>query len=461
MPPRDAAHVDRLGTAPIGKLLISFSVPAIIGTLVSALYNIVDRVFVGQGVGALGIAGITVTTPITTVMIAASVLIGIGANALFAIRLGEGRTDQVEKIMGNAFVLLLAPAFLISGLAALFLDPLLELLGASESVLPYAREYMGILLFGLALQTAGPGFNHFIRSDGNPHISMMTQLIGAILNTILDPLFIFVFRWGIAGAAWATVISQVVSFIWVFHYFNSKKTTLRFRVKNMRLDGYIIRGILAIGFAPFAMQAAASVLMLVLNRTLAAFGGDLAISAMGIILSIQNLLVMPLMGINMGAQPIIGYNYGAKRFDRVLKTFRLSVIGETAFTVAGFAVVQLAPTFLVRLFNSSDVELIELTSFALRATMAALPIVGFQIASSNLFQSIGKPIQGTVLSLARQILLFLPLVLLLPALFGLKGLFFAFPLSDTLSSILAAILVISQVRRLRQLQVEQPELPAN
>lgn len=186
---------DRLGTAPVGRLLLSFSIPAIIGTLVSALYNVVDRIFVGQGVGALGIAGITVTTPITMVMIAASMLIGIGANALFAIRLGEGRRDQVERIMGNAFVLLLVPALAISAAIAVFLDPILVLAGASDAVLPYAREYMGILLFGLALQTAGPGFNHFIRSDGHPRTSMTTQLIGALLNTALDPLFIFVFKW--------------------------------------------------------------------------------------------------------------------------------------------------------------------------------------------------------------------------------------------------------------------------
>lgn len=220
----------------------------------------------------------------------------------------------------------------------------------------------------------------------------------------------------------------------------------------MSLDGSIVRGILSIGFAPFAMQSASSLLNLILNRTLVAYGGDLAVSAMGIVLSVLNLLVMPLMGINMGAQPILGYNYGAKRYDRVLSTFRLSVIGGTVFITLGFLAVQLFPESFVRLFNSDDESLGALASFALRATAAALPVVAFQVASSNFFQSLGKPIQGTVLSLSRQIAVLIPLILALPLFFGLKGLFFAFPLADILSTVLAAVLVASQVSRLRRIQ---------
>jgi len=443
------SHAERLGVDPVGALLLRFSVPAIIGMIVNALYNLVDRIFVGQGVGSLALAGIAVTTPATMVMIAASMLIGIGSNALFSIRMGEGRRDQVEKIMGNAFVLLLALPAAIALVCALTLDDLLRLLGASEAVLPYARDYFGILLIGLVFQTAGPGFNHFIRSDGHPRTSMFTQLIGAVLNTILDPLFIFLFDWGIAGAAWATVIAQIVSFAWVFLYFNSKRTTLRFRRANMRLDGAIVKRVLAIGFAPFSIQAAMGALMLVLNRTLAAHGGDVAVSAMGIALTVVNLLIMPTMGINMGAQPIIGYNYGAKRFDRVLRAYVLSLAAASGLLAFGFLGIQLFPRALIGLFNANDPELIELGAFALRTACLALPAAALPIVTSNLFQSLGKPLQASVLSLSRQVLVLIPLVVLLPRLFGLRGIFFAFPVSDAAAATFAAFLALRELRRLR------------
>ncbi len=422
--------------------------------LVSALYNLVDRIFVGQGVGALGIAGIAVTTPATMVMIAASMLVGIGANALFSIRLGEGRRDQVERIMGNAFVLLLALPGTVVVLCALFLDDALRLMGASETVLPYARDYLGVLLFGLVFQTAGPGFNHFIRSDGHPRTSMFTQLLGAVLNTILDPLFIFVFDWGVAGAAWATVISQIVSFAWVFLYFNSSRTTLRFRRANMRLDPDIVRKILFIGFAPFSIQAAASVLNLVLNRTLASYGGDIAVSAMGVVLSVLNLLIMPVMGINMGAQPILGYNYGAKRYDRVLRAYGLSLAAAAGLLAFGFAAVQLFPKEFIELFNSRDSELIDLGAFALRICCIVLPVAALPIVSSNLFQSLGKPVQGSVLSLSRQVLVLIPLIVVLPRFWGLRGIFFAFPLADFVAAAFSAVLVLDEVKRLRRAGAE-------
>lgn len=443
-----SSHAERLGTEPIGALLARFSVPAIVGMIVGALYNLVDRIFVGQGVGSLALAGIAVTTPATMVMIAASMLIGIGANALFAIRMGEGRRDQVERIMGNAFVLLLSLPTVIVAFCALFLDDILRRMGASEAVLPYARDYFGILLFGLVFQTAGPGFNHFIRSDGHPRTSMLTQLIGAVLNTILDPLFIFVFDWGIAGAAWATVISQVVSFAWVFFYFNSSRTKLRFRPANMRLDPDIVRRILAIGFAPFSIQAAMSALMLVLNRTLVRYGGDLAVSAMGIALTIVNLLVMPVMGVNMGAQPIIGFNYGAKRPGRVLRAYRLSLLAACGLLSVGFLMVQLFPKPLIGLFNANDAELIELGAFALRITCLVLPAAALPIVTSNLFQSIGKPVQGSVLSLSRQVLVLIPLIVVLPRFWGLRGIFFAFPVADAAAAAIALVLARAEVKRL-------------
>ena len=455
MQPSSSPRAERLGSAPIGKLIVEFSIPAIIGMLVAALYNLVDRIFVGQGVGALGLAGVTVTTPITMVMIAASMLIGIGANALFAIRMGEGRRDQVEKIMGNAFVLLLAlPAAIAIG-CAVFLDDLLRLMGATKEILPYAHDYMAVLLIGLVFQTAGPGFNHFIRSDGHPRTSMFTQLLGAGLNAILCPIFIYGFRMGIAGAGWATSISQIVSFLWVMYYFNSPMTTLRFRRANMKLDGEIVRRILFIGFAPFSIQAAASLLNLVLNRTLVAYGGNLAVSAMGIVLTVLNLLIMPLIGINMGAQPIIGFNYGAKSYGRVLKAYRLSLIAGTIFITAGFLAVELFAEQWIRLFNGGDRELIALGVFALRVCSLLLPIVALPISASNFFQSLGRPIEGSVLSLSRQVLILIPLVLILPMFFGLRGIFFAFPLADLAAASLAAVLISSEVKKLKLAMGEQ------
>lgn len=445
-----SSRAERLGIDPVGVLLVRFSVPAIIGMIVSALYNLVDRIFVGQGVGSLALAGIAVTTPMTMVMIAASMLIGIGANALFSIRMGEGRRDQVEKIMGNAFVLLLALPAVIVVVCAIFLDDLLRRMGASEAVLPYARDYFGILLIGLVFQTAGPGFNHFIRSDGHPRTSMMTQLIGAAINTALDPLFIFVFGWGIAGAAWATVIAQVISFAWVFLYFNSPRTALRFRLANMRLDPAIVRRILAIGFAPFSIQAAMSALLLVLNRTLVAYGGDIAVSAMGIVFTIINLMIMPVFGVNMGAQPIIGFNYGAKRYDRVRSAFLLSLAAAAGLLTLGFAMVQLFPRALIGLFNANDPELIELGAFALRVCCLILPAAALSIVASNFFQSLGKPVQGSVLSLSRQVLVLIPLIVVLPGFFGLRGIFFAFPIADAVAATFAAVLALAELRRLRR-----------
>jgi putative MATE family efflux protein len=446
---------DLLGVDPIGRLLVSFSVPAIIGMLVNALYNMVDRIFVGQGVGPLGIAGIVVGTPVSTVLIGTSMLIGIGANALFAIRLGEGRRHEVESIMGNAFTLLIALPAILAGLCLVFLDPLLVFLGASEAVLPYARDYLRIILWGAAFQSAGAGINHFIRSDGHPRTSMLTQLVGAALNTVLDPLFIFVFDMGVAGAAWATIISQAVSFTWVMVYFDSRFTKLRFRPANMVLRAPIVRATLAIGFAPFAMQLASGFLGVVMNRSLLTWGGDNAVSAMGLVTSILNLLIMPLIGLNGGGQPIMGYNYGARKFARVRRVFKLSTILGTIFMTTGFIAVQLFPAVFIRMF-SRDEALVALGVRALRIATIMLPIVGFQTISSNLFQSIGKPLQGAVLSLSRQVLLLIPLVVLLPFLFGLDGVFFALPASDLISTLISIVFVKGELRRLSDIASAAP-----
>jgi putative MATE family efflux protein len=421
---------------------LDFSLPAIIGMLVNAFYNIVDRIYVGQGVDPLGIAGIAMSMPVMLILMASSMLIGIGANALFSIRLGEGRRDEVEKIMGHAFALLfLVPAVFIA-VSFVFLDDILiRLIGASEEIFPYAKTYLRIILYGGVFSAMGPGINHFIRSDGHPRTSMLTQILGAAINIILDPIFIFVFDMGIAGAAWATIISQFVSFVWVMLYFNSRWTALRFRLRAMKLELKLSLRIMAVGFAPFAMQAAIGVVNGILNNSLARYGGDMAVTAMGIVFSIHIILIMPLQGLNQGVQPIVGYNYGAKNYDRVRMAYRLTVKSATIFVFCGFILLEAFPSVFIAAFRNEAGELMDLSVRALRIVSLAFPIVGFQIVTSNFFQALGKPVQGTVLSLSRQILFFIPLVLVLPRFAGLDGIFFTFLISDVCAATLSAFVM--------------------
>jgi putative MATE family efflux protein len=453
-------HTDstgRIGTARIGRLLLDFSIPAIIGMVVNAIYNIVDRIYVGQMPhGDLGIAGITIAMPLMIILMAASMLIGIGSNSLFSIRLGEGRRDEVEKIMGHAFTLLFLLPGIVIILLMFFMDRLLlDVLGTSEAVFPFAKTYLRIILYGGIFSAMGPGINHFIRSDGHPRTSMLTQLLGAAINIILDPIFIFGFGWGIAGAAWATIISQFISFVWVICYFNSRHTKLRFRIQDMKLELSLTLKILAIGFAPFSMQLAIGLVNIILNRALFKYGGDAAVSAMGIVYSIMVMLFMPLQGLNQGVQPIIGYNYGAKKYDRVLQAYKLAVLSGTIFVTAGFLLLQIFPGFFIAVFHHEQGPLMEMGRRALRICTIFLPFLGFQIISSNYFQAIGKPVQGTVLSLSRQILFYIPLLLILPPLFGIYGVYSAMPSADGGAIILSVIVMSRELKRLKRLSIAE------
>ncbi|MDR1933437.1 MAG: MATE family efflux transporter [Spirochaetales bacterium] len=441
---------DRLGTQSIVRLLFDFSIPAIIGMLVNAFYNIVDRIYVGQGVDPLGIAGIAVSMPVMMAMMASSMLIGIGANALFSIRLGEGRRDEVEKIMGHAFALLFLVPALVIAVCFIFIDKILiDLIGASEAVFPYAKTYLRIILCGGVFSAMGPGINHFIRSDGHPRTSMFTQILGAVINIILDPIFIFGFDMGIAGAAWATIISQFISFLWVLLYFNSRWTALRFRLRAMRLELKLSCRIMAIGFAPFAMQLAIGVVNGILNKSLALYGGDMAVTAMGIVFSILIVIIMPLQGLNQGVQPIIGYNYGAKSYARVKQAYRLALISATVFVVLfGFILMQAIPGVFIAAFRNEEGPLMDLSIRALRISTLMMPVVGFQIITSNFFQAIGKAVQGTLLSLSRQILFFIPIVLVLPRFIGLDGVFYTLPIADFCAALLSACVMRGEWKKL-------------
>lgn len=436
-----------LGEKEIPKLLLKFSIPAIVGMLVNALYNFVDMVFIGQGVGPLGIAGVRIGFPLIVIGMAFSMLIGIGANSLISIRLGQKRKEDAELILGNAFVTMIAIGAVLTILGLVFMEPLLKLFGASQDVMPYAKGYFRIILFGVIFQMIGMGMNNFIRGEGNPKTAMLTMLIGAIINTILDPIFIFAFGWGIEGAALATILSLIISALWVLYYFFFGNSLLKIRKPNLRIRFDILKSIVAIGLAPFAMQLAASVLVIFMNQGLAQYGGDIAVSAMGIINNIASLFMMVVFGINQGAQPIIGFNYGAQKYDRVKSTLKYAIGAATVVVTIGYASINLFAPQMIGLF-SSDPELIDIGSRGLRRVLMFMPIIGFQIVSSAYFQAIGKPKQSMLLSLSRQVLILIPLVLILPKFIGLIGLFTAGPIADISSSILTAIFLFYELKNL-------------
>lgn len=446
MPP----HADgsrSLESKSIGTLIWDFSVPAITGMLVNALYNIVDSIFVGHGVGPIGLAAVTIAFPVMIVLMGFGMLVGVGATTLVSIRLGQKRIRDAEHILGNAFILGIAFALSLSGLLLLFLDPVLVALGAEPAILPYARDFTTIILAGSVFMFTGFGLNNIIRAEGNPKLAMITMVMSALLNTLLNPLFIFGLGLGIKGSALATVISQAVSAVWVVAHFRSPRSYLKLRGADMLPDRQIIAKIFVMGSSAFFMQIAASIVAGLFNNILIAFGGDTAVAAMGIINRVSMLILMPLFGISQGTQPVIGYNYGAKKYGRVKEAVVKGSLAATAVSVTGFAIVELFDVYIIRLF-SSDAALVALGAAGLKIFMAMLPIIGFQIIGSAFFQAIGKPMHSLVLSMSRQLLILIPVLLILPRFVGLQGVWLAGPISDFGSTALTAVLVAIQLRRL-------------
>lgn len=433
------ATANPLGTKKVSKLLIQFSVPAIVGMMANALYNIVDRIFIGNkaDLGAHGIAAITVAFPIMIILIALGVLFGIGGSTLFAIKLGQKKEEEAEKVMGNAFSLLLIAGLAFSILGQIFLTQILTLFGASPDVLPYATEYMRIIFLGTSFQVMSMGMNNFIRADGNPKIAMMSMFLGAGINIVLDPIFIFGLDMGMAGAALATIISQISASIWVVGYFFGKRSRNKLRRVNMRLNKPLVLTIIGLGIPPFALQLANSMLNIVLNKSLISYGGDLAISAMGIVNSLQTLLIMPVIGINQGVLPIISFNFGARQFDRVKEAAKLGILAATVLVMIGYLATRFFPTQMVGLFNQEP-ELLKLGSFALKRWFLFTPLIGFQIIGANFFQAIGRPRSAMFLTLSRQVIFLIPAILVFPLFWGLEGILFAAPFADLLSSIVTA-----------------------
>lgn len=439
---------NQLQTESIGKLLLKFSVPAIVGMVVNALYNVVDRMYIGK-MGALAMTGIGLNLPFMTIIMAFGMLVGIGAAAVVSIKLGQGKKDDAEKTLGNAVSLLVIIGLLLTVFGLLFKEPLLYMFGASEATFGFADDYITIILIGAVFQSVGFGVNNLIRAEGSPQTAMYTMLLGAIINIVLDPIFIFTFGMGIKGAALATIISQLASAIWVMQYFMSGKSKLHFKMKYLKLDSGIIKSILAIGISPFSMQIAASVVTIISNNALKTAGGDMAISAMTVVNAIAIFFMMPVFGINQGSQPIIGFNYGAKEYKRVKEALKLATLAATAITGFAFLLTQFATVPLISIFNT-DPELVKITSFGMKIFLCMLPVIGFQVISANYFQAVGKAPKAMFLSLLRQVIVLIPLLIILPKFFGLTGVWLAGPIADFTASVVTAIFLYNEIKHLNE-----------
>jgi putative MATE family efflux protein len=444
------SKVEALEKNKIGSLIASYSIPAIIGMVVMASYNIVDRIFVGRGVGTDAISAIAITFPITIVIMGFGQLVGMGSMALISITLGEKKRGEAEKILENAFLLVILISLSLSTVIYLTMSPLLSLLGAVDEVHTLAMLYLSVLVFGIPFQFASFSMNGIIRAEGSPTMALVTILISGILNIILNPIFIFVLHMGIRGSAFATVVSQIIGAIWVLAYFTGKRSYLKLR--RLSYDQKVVVRILAIGVSPLIMQVAGSFIAFIFNKTVLSYGGNLAIAVMGIGTSIMMLIMMPLYGLNQGLQPIIGYNYGARHFGRVLEALRKGIFIATSVCLLGFFMTMLFSREIMSVFNSEDEHLIRLGARALKIFLLMLPLVGFQIVSWAYFQAVGKPKQSLILTTTKQILFVIPLVLILPHFFGLDGVFVAAPIADFLAACFAGILLYLEVRRLKELE---------
>lgn len=440
----------KLENEHIGRLLLHYAIPAVVGTMVNSLYNIVDRIFIGQGVGALAISGLTLTFPIILFLQAFGMLIGAGAATRVSIHLGRKAQESAENVLGNALTL----TFILSALtiipSMIFLEDLLIAFGGSEQTVPYALDYLYIVIPGNLLTSLSFGFNAIMRASGYPKKAMYTMMIGAVLNIILDPIFIFVLDMGIRGAAIATVISMAVSAAFVMNHFLQKSSILHFRKGIFKLRTHTVINILTIGVSPFAMQLAGSLVSVILNHALKKHGGDLAIGASGIINSFGMLLVMLIIGIAQGMQPIVGFNYGAGKTDRVLQTLKIVIITATCITGVGFLCSTFFPTIIVNAFTT-DPQLVDIAANGLRINLFGFLIVGSQISISQFFQSIGIAWKAMLLSLSRQFLFLIPAILLLPPFYGLNGVWLSGPFSDLLAAAMAWIFLWQHVKKTREM----------
>ena len=441
-----------LGTEPVGKLLVQYAVPAIIAMTAASLYNITDSIFIGHGVGPLALSGLAITFPLMNLSAAFGALIGIGSSTLLSVRLGQRDYDTANRILGNVIILNIIMGLIYSVVVLSFLTPILYFFGASHDTLPYAHDFMVIILSGNIVTHLYFGLNAMLRSSGNPQKAMFATILTVLINIVLNPLFVFKFGWGIRGSASATVISQTLVLIWQIRFFSDKSNFIHLKKGIYRLKKKIVKDTLSIGIAPFLMNTAACVIVILVNQGLIRNGGDLAVGAYGIVNRVAFLFVMIVMGINQGMQPIAGYNYGARLNARVIKVLKLAIIGATMVMSLGFAIVELFPHAVASVFTTDDA----LTNFAvagLRRVFIFYPLIGFQMVTSTFFQSIEKPKQAIFMSLTRQVIFLIPLLLILPGYWGINGVWLSMPISDFISVNLATILLIRQLRQLKTEQV--------
>lgn len=430
------AHI--LGTERIGKLLVQYSIPAIIGMTITSLYNIIDSIFIGHGVGPMGIAGLAITFPLMNLVVAFCTMVSAGGSTISSIRLGQKDLDGATEVLGNTLMFCLVNAFIFGGISFIFLDDILRFFGASNDTLPYARDFMQVILLGTPVTYTMIGLNNIMRATGYPKKAMLTSMVTVVCNIILAPIFIFQFDWGIRGAATATVISQFIGMVWVVSHFLQKTSVVRLQRGVWKMKKRIISSILSIGMSPFLMNVTACVIVIIVNNSLQQYGGDMAIGAYGIINRLLVLYVMIVLGLTMGMQPIVGYNFGAQKHDRVKATLRLTIIAGVCITSTGFLICELFPHAISAIFTS-DEELIDIASRGVRIAVAIFPLVGAQIVIGNFFQSIGKAKISIFLSLTRQLLYLLPGLLIFPHYFGLDGIWICMPVSDFFAFVTAVI----------------------
>lgn len=445
-----------LGNAPIGKLLLQYSIPAIIGMVVNALYNIVDRMFIGNipNIGSLAITGVGITMPIMTIILAFGMLIGIGATANISLNLGKGNRPTAEKLLGNAFTLSIIVGLAIAIVGTICANPILNLFGASENTLFYAKEYLNIILLGCTFNILSFSLNSTVRADGNPKMSSFTMVIGCGTNIILDYVFIFILNLGVKGAALATIISQAITFFIILYYYTAGNSNLKLKVENFKLKKHLVTMTFAIGIAPFATQIANSLVQVIANNALKTYGSDLAIGAMTVISSLNIIFMMPIFGINQGCQPIIGFNYGAKKYERAKEAFKYATIAACVICIIGFISIQCFPTQIISLFNN-DPELTTLAIKGIRIYLLMMPVVGINIVATSYYQSIGKAKISMFVSLLRQVILLIPFTIILPKFIGLDGVWAAGACADSLSVIITLVLLKKEFKQLDKMQLEK------
>lgn len=447
-------------TEPIGRLIVKFAVPCVISLLVNLLYNIVDQIFIGWGVGYLGNGATNVVFPITIIALALSMMIGDGGAAYLSLKLGEGDVASAKKGVGNAIVMVPAVSILLLVVFLIFIDPILTLFGATEALRPYALEYGYIIGIGLPFTMIPTALNSMIRADGSPKYAMLSMVLGAVINTVFDPIFIFVLHMGVQGAAIATVMGQVASFVVSIIYITRFKT-FHFDKVMFRLKRRVCQNILTLGISSFITQIAITIVMALTNNLLAAYGAasvygpEIPLTAMGIVMKVNQILISILVGIATGAQPIIGYNYGAKNFERVKKAFDIALVASEIVSVIAFLVFQFAPMSVVSVFGSEEGLYNEFAVMSFRIFLMLCPLTGFQTVAAIYLQAIGKPVKSAILSLSRQIIFFVPTIIILPLFLGVTGVLWTGPVADGLAFVLALGLILYERKQLKIFPVSE------